>query len=159
MMLATLTLYHQVFERIVLVLREEDEQLISDACRRIPDLIIVRAADAALGMGHSLAAGVEPIVGQWEYCCIALADMPFVRADSLDTLRATWLASAPDTILQPTCRGVPGHPVLFGSCYFQEIRGLHGDEGARSVIDRHRERLRRLDLDDPGITRDLDRPG
>jgi molybdenum cofactor cytidylyltransferase len=109
-------------------------------------------------MGHSLAAGIRSIGNQWRYVCIGLADMPFVRAESLIALRSTYLAGPADGIVQPVFDDRPGHPVIFGERYFQEMARLSGDAGARAVIRSHSARLEKVPVDDPGVVQDIDLP-
>jgi molybdenum cofactor cytidylyltransferase len=54
--------------------------------------------------------------------------------------------------------GVRGHPVGFAAELRAELLALQGDAGARSILDRHRARLRILATDDAGILVDLDTP-
>jgi molybdenum cofactor cytidylyltransferase len=61
-------------------------------------------------------------------------------------------------ILQPTCAGVPGHPVGFSASFIEELGLLRGDEGARRVLQAHPASVRRLEVADPGVLRDLDQP-
>ena len=53
---------------------------------------------------------------------------------------------------------MPGNPVLFGKRFFEPLRALEGDEGARSILAAHSDlaqivpltgRAARVDLDTP----------
>jgi len=55
MLETSLARYQEVFERVFVVLRPDDKAW----AHRLTDARIVYAEDAALGMGHSLAAGVK----------------------------------------------------------------------------------------------------
>lgn len=139
------------FEERVLVLRAGDEAL---GQRFAADWRIVIAAEAARGMGHSLAAAMDCSTG-WDGTVIALADMPFVRAATYAALRA---ALAPDKLVVPYYRRQRGNPVGIGSDYFAELARLQGDQGARLLLQTHAASVLRLDLEDPGILRDIDTP-
>ena len=54
--------------------------------------------------------------------------------------------------------GQRGHPVAFGGALGDELARLDGDEGARSLLARHAERLVAVPVGDPGIFRDVDTP-
>jgi molybdenum cofactor cytidylyltransferase len=56
----------------------------------------------------------------------------------------------------PFYQGQRGHPVGFGAEHGEALRGLDGDTGARALLAANR--VARLDLDDPGILRDVDTP-
>jgi molybdenum cofactor cytidylyltransferase len=112
-------------------------------------------------MGHSLAAGAAAANG-WRYAFVALADMPWVLANTLAELRALMekqLASRHGpVIVQPTFDGVPGHPVGFSADLFPALRALQGDEGARRVLRSHTGAVLHVEVDDPGVLKDLDTP-
>ncbi|HJW03191.1 MAG TPA: nucleotidyltransferase family protein [Azospira sp.] len=115
----------------------------------------VASAEAALGMGHSLAAGVEASreAAGW---LVALADMPYLQPASVAAVAAALSADAP--LAAPGYRGQRGHPVGFGAAYREELQALSGDAGARHLIQRDRARLRLLEVDDPGVLQDVDTP-
>lgn len=140
-----------VFERRVLVLRPGDADL---ARRSAPDWTAVFAADAASGMGHSLAAAMTATAG-WDGAVVALADMPFVSAA---TLRAVKERVTRDALVVPFQRGQRGNPVGIGGSYFAELAQLQGDQGARALLQKYGSAVVRLDVDDPGILRDIDTP-
>ena len=66
------------------------------------------------------------------------------------------VAGAP--IAAPCYRQQRGHPVGFAAGMREELENLHGDQGARSVLQRHRQAMRLLEVDDPGILADIDTP-
>jgi molybdenum cofactor cytidylyltransferase len=119
---------------------------------------LVESAATADGMGASLAAGVEASrdADGW---IVALGDMPFIEpstfASILSSLRSGALIAAP-------CHGganTRGHPVGFSAILREELAALAGDEGARSVLHRHRGELVLVPVDDRGIAIDIDVPG
>ena len=55
-------------------------------------------------------------------------------------------------------RGKRGHPVGFARKYGALLAALTGDEGARSVIAARQWALQLVDVDDPGVLRDVDQP-
>lgn len=160
MLTHSIELYGSNFPLCVVVLRPDDPDPEPAGQPRITPRI-VRAADADLGMGHSLAAGARAAT-DWAYLFVALADMPWVTPATLARLRAGMeraLAAHPaGIILQPLCGGIPGHPVGFSAGYLPELGELTGDEGARSMLRRHRQQVVQMELGDPGVLRDLDAP-
>lgn len=137
------------------VVRPGDDVL-AEALRAAGCEVLVSGA-CARGMGASLAAAVEatrPARG-W---LVALGDMPGIapatHAAVRDALaRGAWLAAAFDAV------GRRGHPVGFSAGLYADLAALDGDEGARSVVERHRARLVAVRVDDPGIHLDVDTPG
>lgn len=118
---------------------------------------ILESDRTALGMGASLAAGVAATecAGGW---MVALGDMPLVRVATVRAVRSALeegaLLAAPVSVQS----GARGHPVGFAAPLRSELLALQGDTGAREVIVRHRDALRLLPCDDPGIFIDLDTP-
>lgn len=111
--------------------------------------------DAAQGMGHTLAHGVRHRPGDWQGILVALADMPWVRPDSVLAIARQL---TPDTIVSPCYQGRRGHPVGFGAAFFGSLAASTGDRGARELLARHPGAVRELSLDDPGVLRDVDTP-
>ncbi len=154
---ATCELYASVYTRLCVVLRPEDEAL-ARAIRALPgNPEIALAADASLGMGHSLAAGVRSISDNWRWASVALGDMPFVRAATLTSLLDAFFAAAAEQIVQPTYQGTPGHPVTFPAACFADMARLEGDQGARAVLAAY-GRVQQEPVDDPGVLMDVDTP-
>jgi len=158
MLFETLRRYRAVFEQTAVVLREDDELLTERLTEAMPTVRIIPTREAHLGMGHSLAAGIDAVAADWRYACIGLGDMPHIEIESLRILLAHYLDGDRDTIVQPSFNDVPGHPVIFGSTYFSEIARSTGDAGARAVIRKHADRLLRVPLEDPGVLEDIDHP-
>jgi molybdenum cofactor cytidylyltransferase len=137
--------------RVTAVVRPEDGHLSrvlkGEGCDVTP------CADAALGMGHSLAHGVRQTAdaGGW---IVALGDMPAIKPDTI-RLVAHAVASGAG-MAAPEFRGERGHPVGFAASHYAELSGLTGDTGARSVMQRHRVELVLIACKDPGVVYDID---
>lgn len=116
---------------------------------------LVECAEAEAGMGLSLAAGVSASADA-DGWLIALADMPYIRVDSIGLL-AQALAER-DALVAPCYRGRRGHPVGFGADFGPALQALHGDRGARDLLARHADRLQCIEVDDPGVLQDVDTP-
>jgi len=142
-----------VFDEVRVVLRDgeraEDFGLPLD-CR------VIHSPDALLGMGHSLAAGAASLAdSDAAAVAILLGDMPWIGPE---TLRQLADAALDSTILIPFFNGQRGHPVLFGRELWPELTRLSGDEGARIVVQSHRDRCITLEVTDPGVLHDVDTP-
>lgn len=139
--------------RVIAVVRPDDMALA--AALGASGARIVRCANADDGMGASLACGVSfaPDAAGW---IIALADMPWVLPETIARVAAAIAEGAP--VAAPFHRGERGHPVGFGKACYSALAALGGDEGAKSIIAAHRDSLARIDVDDPGVLRDVDTP-
>lgn len=122
------------------------------SARGCPHVACRRAAE---GMGGTLADGITH-VPDWDGVLVALADMPWIAAD---TYRIVASQVAPGSICIPTYHGKRGHPVGFGSQFFELIAALTGDTGARDVVEKHSDLTRLVAVADPAIRRDVDVPG
>lgn len=123
---------------------------------------IVPVPDARLGMSRSLVRGLAGIttadLAATAGLMILPADMPDFTTEALDGLiqafrsapRQIWRGSAAD--------GQPGHPAIFPRDLWPELARVTGDEGGRSVLLAHRDRLSLLPLPGAMALRDLDTP-
>ena len=125
-------------------------------------LRLVAVPDADQGMSRSLARGVAALLSlhgtEADGLMVLPADMPDFTPLALSDLIAAFYR-APDLILRgATPTGEAGHPVLFPRALWPELLTLTGDEGGRSVLQRHADRLRLCALPGRMALTDLDRP-
>jgi len=118
----------------------------------------VHNADYSRGMGGSIAVGCSALPADVDAALICLADMPHVRARHIDRLIRAFDPSRGQTICTPVHAGRRGHPVLFGAQHFEALRGLHGDSGARHILEAHAASVCEIVENDAGVTRDIDTP-
>lgn len=116
-------------------------------------LQVVINTEAKQGIGNSIACGVTASkdAASW---LIALADMPYIQADTVSLLVEKLQAGA--DIVAPVFDGQRGHPVGFHQRYAQELMQLKGDVGARSIIKRQIDMLSLVEVDDDGVLKDID---
>ena len=122
--------------------------------------LVAVCADADEGMGASLACGVRDVQRRFRR---AGRDHR-ARRHAVDLRRRRSRAS------RPRCGAAPSSPrpriagcavirSAFGARYFAELAALSGDEGAQSAAGGARRRRSQLiDVDDPGVLRDVDTP-
>lgn len=119
------------------------------------DVAFVDNPQAASGMASSLKAGVAALPAVCGGALIALADMPRVRAATLDALIAAFGTDETRSgAVAPVFAGRRGNPVLLGRALFGAVAGLDGDVGAKALLkDTH---VREIVVDDPGVHIDVD---
>nr|WP_232230340.1 nucleotidyltransferase family protein [Halomonas sp. 1513] len=154
---ATLARAQQAFALLRVVLREDDDPHALGLAATTP---IIRASRAERGLGASIGDGIAVLGRDSELADVAaaavlLGDMPAISPATLRRLQDHADAA---TILRPSHAGRPGHPVLFGRELWPELASLDGDQGAREVIRRHRDRYREIAVEDGGVCRDIDTP-
>ncbi len=113
--------------------------------------------DFAAGMGRSLQCGLAHLHPEASATLVVLADQPFVKPATLNRLIDEYRLHQPQ-ILIPLFRGFRGNPVLLDRSVFPEIAALNGDTGCRAIFGDHLENIRKVEVDDPGILLDADRP-
>ena len=138
---------------VVAVVRSGDEALaarLRDAGART-----IACARAHEGMGVTLAAGVAATAnaGGW---IVALADMPWIAPDTIAAVAAQLHDGA--SIVAPRYRGRRGHPVGFSAAHYAALVALTGDEGAKAILAAHGDAVAWIEVDDPAVVRDVDRP-
>lgn len=126
------------------------ENLLSEA-----GATVILCANADEGMGASLASAVHATIGVAGWV-IALADMPYIRPETIEKIAASLLAGA--AIAAPAYRGERGHPVGLSARFRAQLEALHGDEGARSILKLNEGSVTLIDVDDPGVCSDIDTP-
>ncbi|WP_163850047.1 nucleotidyltransferase family protein [Pseudooceanicola aestuarii] len=112
--------------------------------------------DPAEGMGASIRAGVAALPPGIAPLLVSACDLPELTASHFAAIRDAARAD-PLNIHQARHGAIPGHPVAFPGDLLAELRTLKGDNGARSVIRAHRDRLHRHELGRAVVT-DLDTP-
>jgi molybdenum cofactor cytidylyltransferase len=118
----------------------------------------VTAQDAAQGMTASLRAGLAALPAACTSTMILPGDMPGITSSDLSAL-LTLHTKHPHAILRgTTADGREGHPALFPADLFPALMALTGDEGGRSVLKAHRDRVRLVALPGDHATLDLDTP-
>ena len=139
------------FAQKIAVVRPEDpiESLV-----RSHGVILVINPDADDGMGTSLACGIAALEGV-DGAFIVLADMPDIPP-ALYVEMADRFAEGEADIVIPRHNGQAGHPVLFGATCFAELKGLHGDRGARALFASQRYVKAWIEVDSAGVLRDID---
>ena len=115
---------------------------------------VIECPRADEGMGASLACGVAASAGA-DGWVVALADMPWIRPATIRTIADALDAGA--DIAAPFLEAQRGHPVAFSRTHYAALAALGGDEGARALLAANRQAIRALAVDDPGVTRDVDR--
>jgi molybdenum cofactor cytidylyltransferase len=115
----------------------------------------IECGEAALGMGHSLAAGVAASASAAGWI-VGLGDMPWLRAADIRAVRDALAGGAP---LAACCHhGRRGHPVGFSAGYRTALLRLSGDAGARGLLGRDAAMLVSIEVPHDGVLRDVDTP-
>lgn len=116
---------------------------------------IVRNPAWREGLSTSLHTGIDALRPGIGAALVVLADQPALTPSLLQQLVERYHATqAP--IIAPFYRGQRGNPVLFDRSLFPELLAVHGDRGARKVIERYAEQMERVPCEDPAVVQDVD---
>ncbi|HVB73168.1 MAG TPA: nucleotidyltransferase family protein [Ktedonobacteraceae bacterium] len=151
---------------VVLVLGHQAEQVRANIAAYIthPDLNIIENTDYLQGMSTSLRLGVQTLQsrsytklsnGEIDSALVLLGDQPLITARDIDTLIATYRMTG-KRIVAPTYNGKRGNPILFDAGLFPELLEVTGDEGGRSVLERHRDDIATVEMGNPLANIDVD---
>jgi len=110
-------------------------------------------ADYARGQLSSMQCGLGAVPPEAGGVLFTLVDHPRVKPATLDRLLA---GAGPLRI--PRHNGRRGHPIYFSTALAAEFLALDPGATAREVVDRHAPEVEYVDVDDPGVLEDIDRP-
>lgn len=142
-------------ETLVVVLGAEAERVRSAVTLPERARVVVNAAWPS-GMLSSICRGLDEAEGLAAGAVLLHpVDHPLVAAATILSVKKTLADGA--EIAVPTWEGRRGHPGGFARAVFGEIRAASPDEGARSVLARHPERIVHLP-GDAGCVDGIDLP-
>ena len=112
---------------------------------------VVRNPDPSRGMFSSIQAGLAGADG--DPIIVLPGDMPFVRGG---TVAAVLTAARLDAVISPRYRGQRGHPIALPGRLRSGILKADPASTLSEVLTKAGEDRIELDVDDPGILRDVD---
>ena len=122
------------------------------------DVTLVHNPDFADGLSTSLRTGIAALPGDADAVAVMLGDMPRVGPAVIDRLIAAYNPAEGRAIVVPTHRGKRGNPVLWDRRFFEAMRTVGGDTGARHLIGEHEELVAEVELPDDAVLLDIDTP-
>ena len=152
------TLRKSGIEKIVIVVRPDDEPLAEEVRRIAADLI--QPAVAPPEMRASVEVALESLMKEsnaWDGWMLIPADHPTLDADSIVQLMAAW-AENPSKIAVPTWKGRRGHPTLFPWSTAVEVSQVPLSSGLNSLLRSQPDRVREIPSSSAEVLIDLDTP-
>jgi len=127
----------ECFDRIVVVLGAFADE-IRGATGKLPATVVVNRRWRA-GMGSSIRRGMKEMDGV-DAVVLMLCDQPFVTAALLRRIVALYKKGA--ALVACDYGGTFGPPTLFDRRYFEELKALEPDAGAKAVLMRHTDEMK-----------------
>jgi len=119
---------------------------------------VVINPDYRSGQTSSLQAGLRALIADdIEAVLLCLVDHPAVSAETVKTIATAFRESGAPVVI-PTYHGRRGHPVLIGRQLFEELLALTAGAGADLVVRKYRPVTKFVEVEDEGITIDVDDP-
>ena len=141
---------------ILVVVADGSTALAAEVERRGAKALINEAPDRGqlssivVGLEAADAAGASSVM-------IMPVDVPLLSPAVLEAVLAA--AAAEDAqIVRATYAGQHGHPVLFKRSVFDELRAADPSIGARAVVRANPARVKDVEVNEPGVTLDIDTP-
>jgi molybdenum cofactor cytidylyltransferase len=121
---------------------------------------VVVNPEASEGIASSIRAAVRHSRNH-PALMIALGDEPRVDRGLVMRVMQVWHETRPPVVV-PQYSGEPGHPVLFDEATYDDLLGLKGDRGAKSLIERYGTKVLAVDVEGPrpldiDTTKDLEK--
>ena len=114
----------------------------------------VENPDPSRGMFSSIQVGVATANG--DALVVLPGDMPYVRPETVRAVIAKFRER--HAIVSPRYKGKRGHPVVMPLALRDEIAATAPTANLHDVIHHHQDERVDLDVDDPGVVRDVDTP-
>lgn len=144
-------IYGASCDPVIVVLGHDPGGAILERHLSLP-VTFVRNPDPDRGMFSSLQVGLAETRG--DAALFQPVDFPMVSAETVDRLaRMEGVALA-----IPVFEGKRGHPVRLGAALMEEMRRAPAHGQARDLIRPHYGDAVFVEVDDPGVVRDIDTP-
>ena len=144
-------------ENIIVVLGHDAEAM-RQKIAHLPVTILVNP-DYRKGQLSSLRVAIRHLLAN-DRCSgllVHLVDHPYIDAALVNLLIERFEDSG-KLIAVPRFHGKRGHPVIFARSLFDELLNAPEDQGAKAVVNAHRDETLEIETEDEGITLDIDTP-
>ncbi len=122
------------------------------------NVVMIHNPRYAEGLSTSLKAGIDALAPDTTAAVVGLGDMPGVTAEHVNRLIAGFSPDGDRAIGVPVHNGKRGNPVLWDKRFFEDMRGVAGDVGARHLIGANESLVYEVEFGDTAVLTDLDTP-
>lgn len=142
----------------IIVILGHDAEAMRQKIAHLPVTILVNP-DYRKGQLSSLRVAIRHLLAN-DSCSgllVHLVDHPYIDAPLVNLLIQRFEDSG-KLIAVPRFHGKRGHPVIFARSLFDELLKAPEDQGAKAVVNAHRDETLEIETEDAGITLDIDTP-
>ena len=142
----------------IIVILGYDAEAMRQKITHLPVTILVNP-DYRKGQLSSLRVAIRHLLAN-ERCSgllVHLVDHPYIDAALVNLLIERFDGSG-KLIAVPRFHGKRGHPVIFARSLFNDLLNAPEDQGAKAVVNAHRNETLEIETEDAGITLDIDTP-
>ena len=112
--------------------------------------------DFESGIASSIKTGLNILSEKNEAFFICLGDMPMVNPNIYNQLIKS---KDNKEIIVPNYNGQQGNPVLFNKSMKEKIINISGDVGAKKILERNKDKIFNLEINDQSITKGFNTQG
>jgi CTP:molybdopterin cytidylyltransferase MocA len=139
----------------VIVVGRQDDAPLREVVKAAAARFVVNV-DADRGQLSSLLAALDALGARTVRGVIVMpVDIPLIKVGTISAVRDAFLQGT-SPIARATHQGRHGHPVIFGSAVFEELRRADRSSGAKAVVHAHASDILNVEVDDSGVLRDVD---
>ena len=107
------------------------------------------------GQSAAIKLGIRESRPDTDAYMFLLGDQPFLDPATINTL-IDFHARDPQAIIVPVYNGKRGNPVIFPSLFRNDLLAIEGDTGGRAVIEKMRERVKLVAIENSIANIDID---
>jgi len=140
-----------LFQHIIVVTQYQEIMRMAEKFDKA--LLLVENDNSNAGISYSIQLGMEADAA--DAYAFFVCDQPKLKSKTIEGFIKGFQNSG-KTIGCVTCKGRLGNPVVFMSCYYQELLNLNGDAGGKSVMKSHMEEVFFFEVEDERELYDMD---
>lgn len=149
------TVPHPDVTDVVIVLGHRADK-IATATRVPKGTRFVINEDYREGMASSIRVGILALREDTTGALLLLADQPLVTRSLLRAMVSAFEKGPEESIVAASHKDLVAPPVIFAKKYFRELAGLRGDQGARSIIEGHKDSVIAVRVKSRAVLADVD---
>ena len=107
------------------------------------------------GMLSSIQWGVKSLPEDTRAALVMLGDQPLIPGSVIDKIVDAHKQTQKGIVL-PVYNKKRGHPILIDMKYRDEVKRISPDTGLRALVHNHAEDILEIEVDVPGVLRDID---